>query len=154
MQTFSMVCQTPEGQAFQPQRMVGSGFWSSWSKRPCAQKPSKDLFWKQIRFYINKYVFWAEIVRIQKKTQTWDFKVLLLLLLTHIYIIQPAACSTAKLVRQVKDLSAIWLVFSNVVSAVHFLLSLAIVLGFFFPSRAWHWPNVERLRLRLNVFSQ
>jgi hypothetical protein len=46
------------------------------------------------------------------------------------------------------------LVFSNVVSAVHFLLSLAIVLGFFFPSQAWHWPNVERLRLRLNVFSQ
>lgn len=35
----------------------------------------------------------------------------------------------------VKDLSAIWLVFSNVVSAVHFLLSLAIVLGFFFPSQ-------------------
>eukprot|EP00913_Durusdinium_trenchii_P002716 g2514.t1 len=35
----------------------------------------------------------------------------------------------------VKDLSAIWLVFSNVVSAVHFLLSVAIVLGFFFPAQ-------------------
>jgi len=33
----------------------------------------------------------------------------------------------------VKDLSAIWLVFSSVVSAIHFLVSLSIVLGFFFP---------------------
>lgn len=106
---------------------------------------TNTFLYKQIRF-----LSWNRTNT--KKTQTWDFKVLLLL--THIYIIQPAACSTAKLVRQVKDLSAIWLVFSNVVSAVHFLLSLAIVLGFFFPSQAWHWPNVERLRLRLNVFSQ
>lgn len=34
-----------------------------------------------------------------------------------------------------KDLSAIWLVFSNVVSVIYFLACLAIVLGFFFPAQ-------------------
>ena len=42
---------------------------------------------------------------------------------------------------EVKDLSAIWLVFSSVVSAIHFLVSLSIVLGFFFPIQVQGWKD-------------